>query len=146
MKTIFIASDHAGFYTKQAILEHISQNYLYEFSCEDLGTNTSNRTDYTNFAHTLSQKVQNNFNSIGILICGSGVGVSIVANRYHSVRAALIYNKEIAKLSRQHNDANVACFGSRFFSNEEIINMVDIFLKTPFSEGIHLERVKNIEL
>ena len=146
MKTIFIASDHAGFYTKQAILEHISQNYLYEFSCEDLGTNTSNRTDYTNFAHTLSQKVQNNFNSIGILICGSGVGVSIVANRYHSVRAALIYNKEIAKLSRQHNDANVACFGSRFFSNEEIINMVDIFLKTQFSEGIHLERVKNIEL
>ena len=81
----------------------------------------------------------------GILICGSGVGVSIVANRYSGVRAALIYNEKIAELSRQHNDANVACFGARFFSVNEIKDMVEIFLSTPFLGGTHLERVQNIE-
>jgi ribose 5-phosphate isomerase B len=138
---LFIASDHAGFETKNAIKSFFSSN----FDVIDLGASTPDRTDYTNFAHKLSSFIENDPEKcFGILICGSGIGVSIVANRYKSVRAALIYNEKIAELSRQHNDANVACFGARFFSANEITKMAEIFLTTEFMGGVYLERVNNM--
>lgn len=138
---LFIASDHAGFETKNAIKAF----FLSSFDVIDLGTQTPDRTDYTQFAHKLANAIESESQkSFGILICGSGIGVSIVANRHKSIRAALIYNEKIAELSRQHNDANVACFGSRFFSVNEITKMAEIFLTTEFMGGVHLERVNNI--
>ena len=144
MRQIFIGSDHAGFEVKAFLLEYLSQKYP-EFHVVDCGTSSSERTNYAIYAHDLSKSLQNSQNDCGILICGSGIGVSIVANRYKGIRAALIYNEKIAELSRQHNDANVACFGARFFSVNEIKDMVEIFLSTQFLGGAHLERVQNIE-
>ncbi len=145
MKNIFIGSDHAGFEVKSFLLQYLSVKYQ---NCDiiDCGTDSMERTNYPKYSHKLSESLQNSENSFGILICGSGVGVSIVANRYSGVRAALIYNQKIAELSRQHNDANVACFGARFFSINEIKDMVDTFLTTPFSGGVHLERINEIEI
>jgi len=146
MRSIFIGSDHAGFEVKSFLLEYIAQKYP-EFNVVDCGTYSSERTNYSKHAHNLSKSLQNSQeNDFGILICGSGIGVSIVANRYKGLRAALIYNEKIAELSRQHNNANVACFGARFFSANEIKDMVEIFLATAFLGGVHLERVLNIEL
>ena len=144
MKKIFIGSDHAGFEVKTFLLQYLAGRYQ-NFDIVDCGTDTAERTNYPEHSHKLAKSLQNSQNSFGILICGSGVGVSIVANRYSGVRAALIYNEKIAELSRQHNDANVACFGARFFSINEIKDMVDTFLTTPFSGGVHLERVQSIE-
>lgn len=141
MKKLFIACDHAGYETKNAVKIYFSNN----FEVIDLGTSSTERTDYTVFAHSLARAIENEKSPcFGMLICGSGIGVSIVANRYKSVRAALIYNEKIAELSRQHNDANVACFGSRFFSVNEITTMAEIFLNTKFDGGTHAERVANI--
>ncbi len=149
MRQIFIASDHAGFDVKSIVCQFLTDNLKETvgsgFEIIDLGTNNSDRTDYTIYAHNLAKLVQNNHSSFGILICGSGIGVSMVANRYKNVRAALIYNEKIAELSRQHNNANVACFGARFFSANEINNMVKIFLTTQFLDGIHSSRVDNID-
>lgn len=141
MTKLFIGADHAGFEVKEFLI----QNFNQEFDIEDCGSFSLQRTDYTIFSHKLAQGVQNISKSFGILICGSGVGVSIVANRYKNVRAALIYNEEIAKLSRQHNDANIACFGARFFTKDQILNMSKIFLQEEFTFGVHLERLKNID-
>jgi ribose 5-phosphate isomerase B len=141
MQKLFITSDHAGFDVKTSLLDFFSNSY----DVINLGTNSSERTDYTKFAHHLSTSVMNNPNSFGIAICGSGIGVSIATNRHKGVRAALVYNEKIAELSRQHNNANIACFGARFFSVNEIIQMTKIFLETEFMGGVHLERVSNID-
>ena len=146
MSKIFIGSDHAGFEVKLFLLEYLTQKYP-DSNIIDCGTLSSERTNYSKYAHNLSKSLQNSQeNDFGILICGSGIGVSIVANRYKGLRAALIYNEKIAELSRQHNNANVACFGARFFSANEIKDMVEIFLETPFLGGIHLERIENIDV
>jgi ribose 5-phosphate isomerase B len=141
MQKLFVTTDHAGFDVKTSLVDFFSNSY----NVIDLGTHSSERTDYTKFAHHLAISVRDNPNSFGIAICGSGIGVSIVANRYKDIRAALIYNEKIAELSRQHNNANIACFGARFFSVNEIIQMTKIFLETEFMSGIHLERVSNID-
>lgn len=141
MKTLFIGSDHAGFNTKTLLCSVFAN----EFDVHDCGSFSSDRVDYTHFSHILAKKVQENHGSFGILVCGSGVGVSIVANRYKGVRAALIYNNTIAGLARQHNNANVACFGARFFTESQIIEMARVFLSKEFSGGVHSERVENID-
>jgi ribose 5-phosphate isomerase B len=145
MKKVFIGSDHAGFEVKSFLLEHLAHKHQ-DFNVVDCGTLSSEKANYSTYAHNLSKALQNSEQSdFGILICGSGIGVSIVANRYAGIRAALIYNEKIAELSRQHNDANVACFGARFFSVNEIKDMVETFLSTPFLGGTHLERVQSID-
>lgn len=141
MKKLFIGSDHAGFQTKALLIKEL----FGKLEIIDCGTYCEDRTDYTQFAHKVAQNIQNHENSTGILICGSAIGVSMVANRYEGVRGAVIYNEKIAELCRQHNNANVACFGARFFSANQVLQMVKVFLQQEFAKGVHLQRVKNIE-
>lgn len=140
---IFIGADHAGFYVKSFLIEYIRREFPL-MQVEDCGCDSAERVDYTHYGHIVANKVSEN-NGIGILICGTGIGVSIVVNRHKGVRAAILYNKAVAELSRQHNNANIACFGARMFSQEDILQMLEIFLKTEFAGGIYSERVKNIE-
>jgi len=134
---IFIASDHAGFELKTKLNKHFS-------SIIDLGTNTNESVDYPDFAHKLTKEVLNNKGSFGILICGSGVGMSIVANRDPNIRAGLVHNAELAKLIKQHNDANVLVLPGRFIDVQEAIKCVENFLNTEFESGRHKKRIDKI--
>ena len=138
MKKIFIASDHAGFEIKNRLVERFSQ------LLEDLGTNSNESVDYPDFAHSLVNSINNNPDSKGILICGTGIGMSIVANRNPKIRAGLAFNSEIAKLIRQHNDANILVLPGRFIDIQEAIKCVDNFLKTDFESGRHKKRIEKI--
>lgn len=139
MKNIYIASDHAGVDLKSFLTSKISD--LGAFNLSNLGTDSKNSVDYPDFGKKLSQKVSSEPDSIGIAICGSGIGISIAVNRNSKIRAALCCNTEQAKLSRQHNDANVLCLGARFLANEEALDIVKSFLNTPFEGGRHSNRV-----
>ena len=141
MKTkIFIASDHAGFDFKNKIYEYLKS----DFDIEDLGSTSEASVDYPDFADLVCQKLISNPSAYGILICGSGQGMAIRANKYPFIRAALIYNDDLAKLSREHNDANVICIGSRYCSLEDAKNWATLFLNTPFAGGRHESRVAKI--
>lgn len=141
MRSILIASDHAGYTLKQKLISYFQENNL---SFNDLGCDSKeNSVDYPDYANKLAQQFDEN-NNIGILVCGSGVGVSIAANRYPKIRAALCHNQEIAKLSRQHNDANVICLGARFLDDETAITLVKTFLETQFENGRHQIRVEKL--
>tara|TARA_B100000575_G_C22729543_1_gene437612 strand:- start:48 stop:488 length:441 start_codon:yes stop_codon:yes gene_type:complete len=140
---ILIASDHAGFVLKNKLID----NFRNKFEFTDFGTNSEESADYPDFAHKLSNEISTKKLS-GVLICGSGVGMSMVANRYKNVRAALCFNESMAKLSRQHNDANVLVLGSRLISYEEAIKCFTMFFKTEFEGGRHqarLEKFNHIE-
>ncbi len=139
---LLIASDHAGYELKEAIKKHFIS--LYEW--KDLGTYSSERADYSDFAHLLAEKIAHRESEFGILICGSGNGVAITANKHKDVRAALCWNTDIAQLARQHNDANILALPARFISVELALKMVQLFLTTPFEGGRHIERVKKINL
>ena len=138
---IILASDHAGFELKELI-----KNFLYKKGnmITDLGTKNTNSVDYPDYAHLLSKKISNKKNNFGILVCGSGTGMVITANKHKNIRAALCYNIKSTKLSRQHNNANVMALGSRLIKKREALNCVKIFLKTKFEGGRHLRRVKKI--
>jgi len=138
---VFLASDHAGFKLKEEI-----KNYLIKKRKKvlDLGTKNLNSVDYPDFAHLLSKKMKKNKNQFGILVCGSGLGMSIVANKHKYIRAALCYNIRSTKLSRLHNDANVMTIGSRLIKKNIALKCVNTFLNTNFSGGRHLRRVKKI--
>ena len=135
---IFIASDHAGFNLKTELINH------FEDMFEDLGTKNDESVDYPDYAHSLVNKINKVSNSKGVLICGSGVGMSITANRDPKIRAALAFNSKIAELVRQHNDANILVLPGRFIDIHEAIKCVDNFLKTKFEGGRHLNRVNKI--
>jgi len=135
-----IASDHAGFELKQEIIRHFPQ---LEF--QDLGPESTDSVNYADYAHRLAEMIEHKKADRGILICGSGVGVSITANRHANVRAALCWQPEIARLCRQHNDANVMCLPARFISMEQAIEMIQIFVSEPFEGGRHQTRVSSIE-
>ena len=141
VKNIILASDHAGFKLKEDI-----KNFLIKKRKKvmDLGTYNSNSVDYPVFAHRLSRKIRKNKKQFGILICGSGVGMSIVANRYKNVRAALCWNEELAVLAKQHNNANIVCIPARFISKEEALQIVKSFIQTGFEGGRHERRVNKI--
>ena len=109
-----------------------------------MGTQSINRCDYPIFAHKVAKKVKNNKNYIGILVCGSGTGMSIVANKYKNIRAAQCYNEKSTKLSRLHNDANIITLGSRLTSKNIAFNCLNAFINTKFEGGRHKKRVKNI--
>ena len=140
MKKIFIASDHAGFNLKESIKKKYSKNY----ELLDLGPNTSTKSvNYPFYAHKLSLKI-NNKNNVGILVCGSGMGMAITANKHKNIRAALCYSVKNAKLSRLHNDANVITLGERLISKNLAFKCINAFLNTKFEGGRHLKRVKKI--
>lgn len=138
---IAIGGDHAGFAYKELLSAHLrAQGH----EIEDFGPHSEASCDYPDHAHPLAQAVEEGRCERGILICGSGVGVSIVANKHQGVRAALCWRNEIAALCRQHNDANVIALPARFVSIEEAQQMVDTFLSTPFEGGRHQGRVDKI--
>ena len=140
-KNIILASDHAGFMLKEEIKKFLIKKRKKVF---DLGTKNTNSVDYPDYAHLLSKKIRKDKNQFGILICASGTGMSIVANKYKNIRAALCYDVKSAKLSRQHNNANVMTIGSRLIKKNIAFKCVSTFLKTDFEGGRHLRRIKKI--
>ena len=137
MAKILIASDHAGFHLKEELKKHFTSEH--EFI--DFGPNSPNSVDYPDYAHMLSQKITESKDSFGILICGSGIGMSMVANRYKDVRAALCLNEKMAQLSREHNNANVLVLGSRLISCEEAIKCLIMFFNSKFEGNRHQARL-----
>ena len=137
MAKILIASDHAGFHLKEELKKHFTSEH--EFI--DFGPNSSDSVDYPDYAHILSQKISESKDSFGILICGSGIGMSMVANRYKDVRAALCLNEKMAQLSREHNNANVLVLGSRLISCEEAIKCLNMFFNSKFEGNRHQARL-----
>ena len=140
MKKIFIASDHAGYKLKRYIISKFSKTK----KILDLGPSSNDSVDYPDFAKKLSKKVSASKGSFGILLCGSGMGMSIVANRHKNIRAAQCFNLKSTKLSRLHNDANIITLGSRLLSKKNALDFVSIFLETKFEGGRHIKRIKKI--
>lgn len=138
---VFLASDHAGFELKNELKEAI-KGLGYEVV--DLGTNDKNSVDYPDYAHLLASKLEPN--CYGVLVCGTGIGISIAANRHENVRCALCHDEFTARLAREHNDANVIAFGARVIGAGVAISALETFLKTEFAGGRHERRVKKIEL
>ena len=140
-KRVVLASDHAGFNLKEEI-----KKFLVKKKREvlDLGTKNSQSVDYPDYAHLLSRKMRNGKNQFGILICGSGTGMSMAANKHKNIRAALCYDAKSTKLSRLHNNANVMTIGSRLIKKKVALKCVDTFLNTNFDGGRHARRVKKI--
>ena len=141
MKKIFIASDHAGFNLKQSIIKNFSKKIHKIF---DLGPSSIDSVDYPDYAHKLTKKVTSNKGSFGVLVCGSGIGMSMAANKNKKIRAALCYSLKNTKLSRLHNNANIITLGARLINKKKAINLVKVFLSTKFEGGRHLRRVKKI--
>ena len=137
-----IASDHAGFAMKEhlrAVLEKMG------YEVEDIGTHSAASTDYPDYAHPLAEKVESGEAKRGVLLCGTGLGMSYAANRHHGVRAAVIWSPEIATFARSHNDANVLVLPARFVSEADAEQILKNFLDTPFEGGRHQKRVDKIE-
>ncbi|PHX88966.1 MAG: ribose 5-phosphate isomerase B [Pelagibacteraceae bacterium] len=141
MKKIFISSDHAGYGLKESIKNFLDNKKIKYL---DLGPYNNNTVDYPDYAHKVAKKVKINKNHRGILVCGSGMGMNIAANRHENIRAAQCFNIKSTKLSRLHNDANIITLGSRLLSKKNAINCVNIFLTTKFVGGRHKERIKKI--
>ena len=140
-KEVVLASDHAGFILKEEIKKFLIKK---KGKVLDLGTKNTNSVDYPDYAHLLSQKIKRKKKQFGILICGSGTGMSMAANKHKNIRAALCYNTKSTKLSRLHNNANVMTIGSRLIKKNVALKCVNIFLKTNFDGGRHLRRIKKI--
>ncbi len=139
---IHIAGDHAGVELKSQIIEFIKSNL--KLTCIDHGPLTTDSVDYPDYADKIATVLKSKSNAIGVLICGSGQGMCMRANKFSHIRAAFVYNNEIARLSREHNNANVICLGARFCSIDEATKWIQIFVNTPFSEGRHAQRVAKI--
>ena len=140
IKKVYIASDHAGYALKQVIVKE----FLFKkgINFQDLGTNSEKSVDYPKFAKKLSKKISKT--SMGILICGSGIGVSISANRHKHIRASLCHNVNSAKMTRKHNDSNVICLQGRPFVKKKIFAMLNAYFDTEFEEGRHTRRVEQL--
>ncbi len=141
MIQLAIASDHAGFPLKHALAERLQAESI---SFIDIGTFGTDRVDYPDYAHALAQSIEKGEVEIGVLICGSGQGMAIAANKHKQIRCALCWNKEITELSRAHNNANVLALPGRFLEEDEAWNMLLTFLQTPFEGGRHADRVNKI--
>lgn len=142
MRTILIASDHAGFILKEKLRAYLEKK---GFSVKDLGAHSQDRCDYPVYAASLAALISKGKYKQGILICGSGIGVSIVANKFPGVRAALCYNTAIAGLSREHNNSNVLVLGARFVKPALAKKILDTWLNTKFAEGRHKKRLNLIK-
>ncbi len=139
---ILMASDHAGFKLKKAVEKHlIKQGY----EVIDLGCDSPERANYASYGLKMGKEMSEGKAPFGVLVCGSGIGISIAANRFKGVRAARVFDVEDAKLTRQHNDANVISLGERIIDEQNAIAMVDAFLVEPFEGGRHQERVETLD-
>lgn len=139
--TVAIGSDHAGFLFKEILKKRLND---LKHTVQDFGTDSVESTDYPDFAHPVANAVQSNAATVGVLICGSGNGVCMTANKHKGVRGALCWNKELAALARQHNNANVLCLPARFISEVEALSILEVFLNTSFEGGRHERRVNKI--
>ncbi len=137
-----IASDHAGFELKERLRAALTE---LGYTAADIGTHSTASTDYADYAHPLAQEVAGGQAERGVLLCGTGLGMSYVANRYPGVRAAVAWTPEVAALARKHNDANVLVLPARFVSDEDAIAILKAWLDTPFEGGRHERRVEKIE-
>ena len=142
MSDVLIASDHAGFKLKKILIEELQG----EIKFEDLGPFNENSVDYPDYARKLSKKIDLKKDLTGVLICGSGIGMSMVANRFKNVRAALCMNNKMSMLARQHNNANILVLGSRLISEQEAIKCLLVFLKTNYEGGRHQARLDKFNL
>ena len=140
-KKVFLASDHAGFKLKESIKDFLINKNI---SIIDLGPMNDNSVDYPDYAKRLSNRVKSKKSDIGILVCGSGTGMAMSANKIKGIRAAVCYNERSTRLSRQHNDANIISIGSRLTKKNTAFKLVSVFLKTKFEGGRHQRRVKKI--
>ena len=142
MNKVLIASDHAGFKLKKILMEELQG----EITFEDLGPFSESSVDYPDYAKKLSKKIDLKNDLVGVLICGSGIGMSMVANRFKNVRAALCMNNKMSILARQHNNANILVLGSRLISEQEAIKCLLVFLKTNYEGGRHQARLDKFNL
>lgn len=140
-KSIIIGSDHAGFLVKEKIKAFLKKANI---KLLDIGTFSEERVDYPDYAKKLALVVKKK-SLFGILVCGSGIGVSIAANRIKKIRAAVCYNKKSASLARKHNNANVLCLGARLIDFKNIKTIVNSFISTKFEKGRHLNRVRKLD-
>ena len=142
-KTVIIGADHAGFVLKNRVKDHLEE---LGWHVVDVGTLTKDPVDYPDYGHVVAEKIAKRDAPLGILLCGTGIGMSIVANRHKGVRAALCWNADIARLARADDDANILVLGARVLEDSVALGCVDIFLKTPFEGGRHAIRVDKIEI
>ena len=140
-KTVCIASDHAGFNLKEDIKNHLISKNISVF---DIGPYKKQSVDYPDYAKKLGNRIRLKKSDVGILVCGSGTGMAISANKIRSIRAAVCYNLKSTRLSRQHNNANIIALGSRLTKKKLSLKLVEVFLKTKFEGGRHLKRIKKI--
>lgn len=140
-KIIPIGADHAGFQLKETLKKYLSSK---GYEVKDFGCFSEESIDYPDFAHPVAEMVEQNDGMLGILICGSGNGISMSANKHQGIRSALCWKTEVAELARLHNDANILTLPARFISEKEAIEMVDIFFSTAFEGGRHQKRVDKI--
>ena len=140
-KKLSIASDHAGFDLKEKIKKNLIKKKI---TVVDLGPKTDDSVDYPDFAKKVARNVASKKSKIGILVCGSGTGMAMSANKIKKIRAAVCYNKASTSLSRKHNNANIIALGSRLTKNSTALKLVNIFLSTKFEGGRHLRRVKKV--
>ncbi len=141
MKKIYISSDHAGFKLKEYLKNFLSKKKIKFF---DLGPTNNKNVDYPIYAHKVAKMVKINKNNVGILVCGSGTGMSITANKHKKIRAAQCFSLKSTKLSRLHNDANIITLGSRLLSKKKACSFVNVFLNTKFEGGRHIKRIRRI--
>ena len=141
MKKIFISSDHAGYNLKEQIKKRFKRKFLFD----DLGTDNSKvSVNYPDYAHKLCRKISSNSKNMGILVCGSGMGMAMAANKHKKIRAAVCYSVKNTKLSRLHNNANIITLGSRLTKKNIAFKCIEVFVNTKFEGGRHKKRVKKI--
>ncbi len=139
---ISMGADHGGFELKEFLKDYLTKK---GFEIIDRGTNSEESVDYPDFAKLVAKDILDNKAEKGVVICGTGIGISISANRFKGIRAALVHSKEYAKLSREHNDANVLALGGRFTTKEDAKTFADIFFSTEFEGGRHLRRINKMD-
>jgi ribose 5-phosphate isomerase B len=143
MLKIAIGSDHAGFDYKSQIIKYLSEK---NYEIKDMGCYNEERADYPDFAHKVANSVVNKEVDFGILLCGSGNGINITANKHKGIRSALCWKSEIATMARQHNDANILTLPARYISLEEAYKCIDAFFSAEFEGGRHQERLNKIDI
>jgi len=139
----YIGTDHAGYEVKDFVIDILNKNGI---EVEDLGTYSKESVDYPDFAHKVANAISKDKNAKGILICGSGIGMSLAANKHKGIRAALCHDHYTAKMARLHNDANILCFGARIVGLGEIESILEAWLNTEFEGGRHQRRVDKIDI
>ncbi len=140
---IALAADHGGYQMKNLIAQNLRNQ---GFEIEDLGTDSEESVDYPDFAQRVVQEILRQKAELGILVCGTGIGISIAANRHKGIRAALLYDDYVAQVAREHNNANILCFGGRTMKIEDVMRRIDIFLKAKYEGGRHDRRLCKLDL